>query len=389
MGVVTTRRRAHPDLIDELFDEPHEFDFFQAVRLLERMQPADSFEDSPGRMSVGHDSDPGKEVVRFRALTSLAFPAGSIADLQQTADQENGHGEDSDSRSFETHNDAGSPPEMTVGFLGLTGPSGALPRHYTTTVIERCHSRHKDTTLRDYFDVFNHRTISLFYRAWRKYRFPFAYESQECDGGAATSDDIFTQALHCLTGIGLPSLQNRMQVPDESVTYFSGHFSNARPSVAALESMLNDQFGVTASVIQFVGQWLYLPVENQSSLPNQRHSEGRNLQLGVNAVVGSRVWDVQSRIRVRLDALSYSAFSEFMPWGAKLKPICDFVRLYVGPEVDFDIQPVLRRDEVPACRLRSDASAAPRLGWNTWMNSGEFSSHVDDARFRPEDVGVL
>ena len=58
-----------------LFDEAPQFDFFQAVRLLERIYPA--------RRAVGREGPPSQEVVRFRARTSLEFPASQIYDVSR------------------------------------------------------------------------------------------------------------------------------------------------------------------------------------------------------------------------------------------------------------------------------------------------------------------
>src|SRR5262249_44419079 len=134
----------------------------------------------------------GDEVARFRAHTSLAFPPSAIYDLSpRTA-----------SRPF---------AYLTQTFLGLTGPSGVLPRHYTELLI-RIQKDSRETekyALRDWFDIFNHRFVSLFYRAWEKYRFPLAFELGEYK---KAEPDPFTKALLSYSGLGLPSLRNRVRI---------------------------------------------------------------------------------------------------------------------------------------------------------------------------------
>ena len=40
---------------------------------------------------------------------------------------------------------------------------------------------------------------------------------------------------------------------------------------------------------------------------------------------------------------------------------------YAGPTLDFDVQPLVRPEEVPGSRLSPDPDEGPYLGWNTWM----------------------
>ena len=117
-------------------------------------------------------------------------------------------------------------PEMEVNFLGLVGPSGVLPQHYNELVIQRLR-QYKDSALRDFLDLFHHRTISLFYRAWEKYRFPVVYERTARSGRPMTREREhldFTWYLHCLVGQGTPGLRGRLDVDDEAFLYYSGHF---------------------------------------------------------------------------------------------------------------------------------------------------------------------
>ena len=102
-------------------------------------------------------------------------------------------------------------PAMKVTFLGLTGPSGVLPRHYTELLLrlQRDARGPERTALRAWLDLFNHRFIALFFRAWEKYRFYVAYERGEYEG---REPDPFTRALFSLIGLGVPALRGRLRV---------------------------------------------------------------------------------------------------------------------------------------------------------------------------------
>ena len=196
--MATTNGGKRAGVIGRLFETSYRFNFFQAVRLLEQLSAQEQRDGSPYHpqneaSGVGRDLHPGAEAVRFRALPSLSFPAGAISDLRSVL-------------SSDRFAHSVPPPEMLVTFLGLTGPSGALPRHYTELLLQRI--REKDFSFRDFLDLFNHRLISLFYRAWEKYNWPIAYERAWVDGGTAEPDPI-TQAVYCLDGLGTPGLRRR------------------------------------------------------------------------------------------------------------------------------------------------------------------------------------
>lgn len=361
-----TGGQPEPDLIQELLRHPEQFEFFQAVRLIERA----AAELLRGRAvhRVGGTEGPVGEAVRFHALASLTFPAGQIAAITGAAPT----------------GDSGlipAPLDMTVPFMGLTGPDGALPEHYTSLVIERAHLRLKDYTLREFFDLFNHRAISLFFRAWEKYRFPFAYERRQQEG--TLEEDLFTTCLYSVVGMGSRTLRERFAFDDQAVLYFGGLFAARCRNAVSLEQLLSDYFGMQAEVVQFQGQWLYLPEDTQSSMPSHACRGGLNLSLGDAAVAGSRVWDVRSRIRIRLGPLSWSQFSTLLPGSPGLRCITELIRLYVGVDLDFDVQLILKREDVPLCRLSPNEGNRPQLGWNTWVGAdSEVTSPAGDAVFR-------
>lgn len=332
-----------------LHDEPYRFEFFQAVRLLERLLP--------DRLPVGRVTEqgqvtlPAREIARFRTIVSLLFPPSQVGRLERPREGE------SDRQ-----------PEMEVAFMGLTGPLGALPNHYTELLIDRL--RAGDRAMYDFLDLFNHRLISFFYRAWEKYRFPVAYERKP-------SDDQFTSSLFSIIGLATRGLLGRMSLRDDSLLCYGGLIAQRPHSASAFKAIIGDYFGVEASIIQFAGQWLPLDAESVSKLG------APNSALGVSAVAGSRVWDGQSKFRLKIGPIGYKQFVAFLPVGSAFKPVMEIIKFLAGPEFDFDIQLVLKAEEVPGTVLTTRARRRPMVGWNTWIRTRPFERDDEQVVLAP------
>ena len=358
------------ELQEQLLNKPQRFDFFQAMRLL-RIFALTTDGWQPSR-PVGEDFNPTDEMVRFRTLSTLRFPWQPISSISPLVGDAQGSGAQQPATSARH--------EMVVTFMGLTGPHGVLPRHYTQLLIRRI--REKDFALRDFLDLFNHRQISLFYRAWEKYQFPIIYEATTLRWPErGRGQDLFTQCLYGITGHGLPGLRHRLGFSDEVFLHYAGLFAAPQPRAVSLQAMLEDVLQLPIGVLQFQGQWLYLQPADQSSLPIAKDPADSNNQLGTNLVLGRRVWDVENRFRIRIGPLSYQQFRAFMPIGDQRAPICQLVRSYVGPGYDFDLQPVLLAAEVPRCLLGDNTPQPSRLGWNAWLRGKPMDHDAEDAVF--------
>jgi type VI secretion system protein ImpH len=313
-----------------LAEEPNSFGFFQAVRVLERLSPA--------RAPVGEFGDPSAEVVRFAANPAYSFPASEIHELRTDGD---------------------GPARMVVNFLGLTGPQGVLPLHYSQLVAER--ARVRDTALRDFLDLFHHRVLSLFYRAWAKQQ-------------PGTSP--FGAHLLDLLGLGTAGLGERLSLPPERLLVYAGLLGPMGRSAVALEELIADVFGVPAEVEQFVGGWY--PLDDAAQCAVGEELDG-STQLGLGAVVGDAVWDPQARVRIRLGPLSASRYEEFLPTGRAFRELEALAGFFVGGQFDLELQLVLARDDVPACELGDEAF--PPLGWGTWLHTRPLARDPDDVVF--------
>jgi len=332
--------RPDPSLEEALFQEEFRFDFFQAVRLLELIYPQ--------RQQVGHQAKPSEEAVRFRAHVSLSFPPSAIQDLQRQHDGE-------------------GPARLGAAFMGLTGPLGVLPRHYTELMLER--ERRHDHALRDFFDLFNHRLISLFYRAWEKYRFHIAFERTI---KANREYDSFSLHLFDFIGMGTGGLRGRLQFGDEALLFYAGLLGQQPHSASALCNMLSDYYGVPVKVVQFVGQWLNITEENRTRLGEANNS------LGESALAGAQIWDQQAKFKIRIGPLGFASFEQLLPGADMHASFVQMTRYVSGQEFDFDIQLVLKAPEVPWCRL---GNARARLGFSTWLKTVPFERDADQVVF--------
>jgi type VI secretion system protein ImpH len=228
---------------------------------------------------------------------------------------------------------------------------------YSQLVLQRL--RERDRTLLDFFDIFNHRMVSLFYRAWEKYRSWIPYERGELDP--------FSSHLLALLGLGTPGLQNRQELPDDSLLFYSGLLAMHARSATALRQVLADYFGVPVEIEQFVGAWYPVNDDSQCALDESRAYKE---QVGYGAVVGDEIWDQESRIRIQLGPLTLERYLEFLPGGESHRELKSLAAFFGGEEYDVEIQLILRRDEVPRCELKNEPGG--RLGWTTWVKSTEF-----------------
>jgi type VI secretion system protein ImpH len=310
---------------------PCKFEFFQAVRLIERLLP--------DRAPVGRFVSPDKEVMRFNAHSSFPFPASQIQHILWD----------------------GEVPVLVVNFMGLTGPMGVLPLYYTEMLLDRV--RNRDHAIVKFFDMFNHRMISLFYQAWEKYRFTIAYERGE--------RDKFSHHLMDLIGIGTGNLADRLRVHDDSLLYYGGLLALRPRSAAALQRMIEDYFEVQVGIEQFTGQWFRLSPKDLCVFDR---ASTESEQLGGGAIVGDEIWHQQSGVRLHIGPLGLNQYVDFLPSGSAYEPLQSLAKFAGRGELDFEVRLILKKDDVPTCEL----GGAQRLGWTSWAKTQPKQEHAGD-----------
>ena len=322
-----------------LDEEPFRVHFFQAVRMLQRMEQ--------DRKPVGYFITPQGETIRFSARTSLAFPPSEIYELRRA---ENGQ------------------MSMTVEFMGLCAAISVMPAPYTEFLIAR--AREKDHAMEDFLNIFNHRMISFFYRGWEKYRFFIEYEK--------SGEDRLSGRLLDLLGLGTEGLRGRGGIPDDAYLNYVGLLARQVRSAASLRQILEDYFGVQVRIQQFAGAWRKLNPENQTCFTG---FGGASERLGVGVVAGDEVWDHHGRIRVSLGPMRFQQYLKFLPGQDAYHELVAWLKFYSNGSYETEVQLVLAREDAPPCELGSGGEKRPQLGLVSWLKTKPLDRDPADATY--------
>jgi type VI secretion system protein ImpH len=316
---------------------PHRFGFFAALRRLENAHP-----DKP---RLGQSARPADDPVRLGQQVSLAFAPSTLAAFSAREDK---------------------PPRLDVFFLGLFGPNGPLPTHLSEYVQERVHNA-GDPTFARFADIFHHRLLSLFYRAW-------ALNQPAVDYDRPESSD-YAGYVGSLMGIGRPALRNRDALPDLAKLHFGGRLACQTRNPEGLVAILAGFFRLPVTIREFVGEWIDIPLDTVCKLG----TSVRTGALGVSTIVGRRAWTGQQKFRLRFGPMSFADYQRFLPTGASLPRLVAAVRNYLGDELAWDLNLVLRAGEVPPLRLGAPLS----LGWSTWLGPAPPGRGATDLHLSP------
>lgn len=308
---------------------PYRYDFFQALRLIEAHHP-----DKP---RLGTARRPLDEPVRLSQATDLSFASAALSAVDQQ--------------------DRSGRPRIEVRFFGLFGPNGPLPLHMTAYARER--KLHKaDETFSRFADLFHHRLLLLFYRAWS--------QAQPAASLDRPGEDRFADYVGSLVGVGNRAAQRPDAAPYHTRLAFAGLLSRQVRNADGLGKLLSGYLGKSARVEQFVGRWLALPESERTRLGGRAGSRrASSAQLGVSAVLGRAVFDRQHHVRVHVGPLDLADFEALLPVGSALPAVQALVDQYIGLELGWDLRLELKKAQVPACR----PGQYGRLGWTTWLGA--------------------
>lgn len=342
----TAKRRIYSGVVQRLLQDPHRFQFFQAVRILEHQfvrQGACAEEAVSAR-------------IRFRNSLSLSFPASEIESIEAYSSDAVKLEQEAAIEPASTAEGIGQ-VHMTPGFTGLLGVSGALPLHYTEMLLHR-EIYERDRAPRAFLDIFINRVVALHYAAWKKYRLGVQYELDQ--------RERFLPMILALSGIGANVPRDRLadgggDVFDQAIAHYAGAIRQHPVSAAFLQRILSDYFRADIRVEQFVGAWYSVPIEARTRLGMG------NARLGSTALTGDRVWQRDLRMRLWIGPLSRSRFDDFLPGGNAAKALAKWLTLLTGACLEYEVRLTLRPEGIRGSCLRQDQCV--RLGWDSYVSS--------------------
>jgi type VI secretion system protein ImpH len=314
---------------------PHMFDFYQLLRRLESVSG-----DLP---RLGTAALPTDEPIRLGQEPSLAFAPAQLASLLPSR--------------------GGGPPWLRVFFFGLFGPNGPLPLHLTEYAADRQRNA-SDPTFGRFADMFHHRLLLLFYRAWSS-----AQPTADADRRATSRFPTYVGAF---AGIGLSSLRDRDGIPDATKLHYGGRFAARTRNPEGLAAVVGDFFGMAARVQPFVPAWLDIPPDHRWALARGER------RLGRSTVIGGKTFSRAHKFRLLLGPLNRKQFQSMLPGQPGLSRLTALVRNYSGDALEWDVKLSLdERSNEPLILGRS------RLGWTSWLGA---ASHEDreDLILNPE-----
>lgn len=334
------RKLAHQTWLDALRAQPYRHDFYETLRRIDAAHP-----ELP---RLGEALRPVDEPMRLAQSAELSFAPAALHQVETAIDGQ---------------------LRLRQRIFGLLGPMGPLPLHFTETVRERSRN-HADATLQRFLDLLTHRFALQFYRAWAT-----AQPVLDLDRPA---DPAKLDRLASLLGLGLPSQRGVDALPDRAKLFFAGRLAGQIRDADGLQSWCRCEFRVPVRVEQWVGHWMPLARPERSRLSRRR---GAGQSLGRDAVLGQSVWDVQHKFRIVIGPLDLGRYQSFLPGGRELAQLHAMVRQWHGLEFAWELQLVLRREQVPPLKL---GRGRARLGLTSWLGHYRSPHDADQLHLKPE-----
>ena len=330
--VLSSGHKGLPDGLNTLDDEfdlaeitshLHKYSFFSILRHLEGSQDTSV-------PLIGETSSPTQDLFRLYQNPSMSFTYKNI-----------------DSISLKSNKF-----QIAINEIGLLGANSPLPSHLIEFIFQRKH-QYGDGAWADFVNMLQHRVLTMFYRSWMNAQSVLSLENK----GA----NKFSRYIASLAGFAVFDEQRPHQYVEHfSKLYFAGYSLQRNRSTDSFQDLLSQYFSLPIHIEENIGQWFELPKEEQTCLGVKGQ-----YNLGDGLIVGSKIYDVQTKFRIIIGPLGLDEFESFFKGSLNSKRLIEWVRFYVGEEYDWDVQLVLAKPDIPQLVL----GGRNKLGLTTWLGA--------------------
>jgi type VI secretion system protein ImpH len=303
-----------------LVNEVKGYNFFQLVRMLEKKI------ESNDELIVSLRSS--LDFIKFKQRPNFSFRQNQIESLKYD-------------KSKECLN-------IIVNFFGLLGVNSPMPYFFTEYALDLV--KEKNYSLLDFLDIFHHRTIILFYKAWKV--------NQQIVSFELNNDNSYCKYLSSMIGQNYGQTNDYSDLPINAKLYYCGHLMNMTKSAESLRGILLSFFKIPVNIKEFVTQWIEIPKESKMIINNKNE-----IQLGKNSFVGEKVFSKTAKYKVVMGPMKLDKYKELLPNSKWHKYLIAWIKLCSPSELNCDVQLLLMKNQVPL--MKSGA----RLGYSSWVHS--------------------
>lgn len=317
------------DLKHTLQSQGYRFNFFQAVSLLEQI-----YKD---QVEVGHTGPVKDEIVQLLPNNSLGFPAADVARI-----------------TLDENDDGREKWKILQNFFGLYGPNSAAPI-FIAESVNQC----IDTAdpLKDFLDIFNHRVLSLYYRAQKK--------GNTLKSVSTTHSNPISNILYAMMGRDFNTNESNWEVSPDRLLRHCSLFSSSNRNPSGLEKLISDYFSLSdVQVVPFARRRIKIPKSSQGRLSAvQNHAA-----LGESFILGEIVEDITGQFNLRIKVPDMRTFKQFQPGEARYKELIFLVNMYVQYRLGFTLEFILPTEEVRSLAI-SGLNPDGKLGQSSWVGA--------------------
>ncbi|MGF1696326.1 type VI secretion system baseplate subunit TssG [Vibrio lamellibrachiae] len=316
-------------MIKQLVEHSHEFSFFQAVSLLEKHY---QYSDESEYVALDKNKYFHQETITFTVSPKLSFPKSDMESITR----------------FER--DGNTYTRIEVNFLGLHGSSSPLPVSYTEKLAGRDPN---DNPVKDFFDFFHNRYLSMVYRVWKKYRYHVQYQSD-------AKDDFSGKLLH-LAGLSDSIQETKVYNLDRAkLLSYTNQLSTRTRSPKLISGIVSHYFSLSHVEVE---EWIHRRVNISECQRNQLNRS--NCILGGNLHLGQSISDLTGKFNLVISQLSFEQYNKFSKGGELYNTLLELMKFILRDPMAWDLKLSVDLDTIPTNELgKGDGNV---LGHTMWL----------------------